>query len=90
MNGAPLPDATISSAKVNNAPSLDEPHGLCMDDVGNMAVINEAGGSGSFGIAVFPAVAKTSTGTPAPMTLISGKGSTLNEPEGCVFGPVVK
>jgi secreted PhoX family phosphatase len=90
MTGAPVPDATISSASVSNAPSLDEPHGLCIDDVGNLAVINEAGASGSFGIAVFQAAAQISTGTPAPMTLITGKATTLNEPEGCVFGPVVR
>jgi hypothetical protein len=89
VSGAPVPDATVSSTMVGNAPSLDEPHGVCIDDAGNMAVINEAGGSGAFGIAIFQA-AQLKTGTPAPTTLITGKDSTLHEPEGCAFGPAVK
>jgi sugar lactone lactonase YvrE len=87
--GAPVPDATISSTKVAGSASVDEPHGVCIDDAGNMAIISEAGGSGAFGIAIFK-IAGLATGAPAPMTLITGKGSTLNEPEGCAFGPVVK
>jgi hypothetical protein len=89
MTGAPVPDATISSTNVSSAPSLDEPHGVCIDDAGNIAVINEAGTSGAFGIAIFQ-LAQLQTGAPTPMTLITGKSSTLNEPEGCAFGPVVK
>jgi len=89
VTGAPLPDATVSAANVGTAPSIDEPHGLCIDEAGNLAVINEAGTSGAFGIAIFR-TAQLQTGSPAPTTLITGKGSSLSEPEGCAFGPVVK
>jgi len=89
VTGAPAPSTTLSSTKVDNNPSLDQPHGICFDDVGNLAVINEAGTSGAFGIAVFGAE-QLMTGSPAPRVLITGKDTTLNEPEGCTFGPVVK
>jgi hypothetical protein len=91
VTGAPTPNVTLSSTKMDNSPSLDEPHGICFDDVGNLAVINEAGGSGMFGIAVYQSNQLT-TGTTAPRTLIAGEAATtmLNEPEGCAFGPVVK
>jgi secreted PhoX family phosphatase len=88
MTGAPVPAVTLSSTKVNNTPSLNQPHGLCMDDVGNVVAINEAGGSDAAGIA-FYGVGQLATGSPAPGTFIAGKGTMLNEPEGCAFGPVV-
>jgi hypothetical protein len=84
--GAPVPAVTISSTKVNDNPSLDEPHGLCFDDVGKLAAINAAG---AFGVASF-AANQLGTGAPTPATFIVGAGTTLNAPEGCMFGPLVK
>jgi sugar lactone lactonase YvrE len=88
MSGAPVPAVTLSSTKVNNTASLDQPHGLCIDDVGNVAAINEAGGNDTAGIALF-AVGQLATGSPTPVTFIAGKTTMLNAPEGCVFGPLV-
>jgi hypothetical protein len=56
--------------------------------VGNIAAINEAGGADTAGAVVF-AVSQLVTGSPSPATLIAGKTTTLNEPEGCAFGPLV-
>lgn len=88
VTGAPTPAATLSSATVSSAPSLDEPHGLCIDDVGNLAAINEAGGATSFSISVF-SPSQLATGSPTPFAFIIGAATTLNAPEGCAFGPVV-
>jgi hypothetical protein len=89
VTGAPTPAATLSSTTVSTAASLNEPHGICIDDAGNLAAINEAGGVKSFSIAVF-APSQLATGSPAPSAFISGDATTLNAPEGCTFGPVVK
>lgn len=89
VTGAPTPAVTLSSATVNSVPSLDEPHGICIDDVGNLAVINEAGGAKAFSIAVF-SPSQLATGSPTPSTFIVGDMTTLNAPEGCAFGPVVQ
>ena len=88
VTGAPTPAATLSSATVGTEHSLDEPHGVCIDDVGNLAAINEAGGDNSFSIAVF-SPSQLATGSPTPFAFIVGAGTTLNAPEGCAFGPVV-
>jgi hypothetical protein len=88
VTGAPTPAATLSSVTVGTAPSLDEPHGVCIDDVGNLAAINEAGGATSFSIAVF-SPSQLATGSPTPFSFIIGDATTLNAPEGCAFGPVV-
>lgn len=89
VTGAPTPAATLSSTTVSTNPSLAEPHGVCIDDVGNLAVINEAGGAKSFSIAVF-APSQLVTGSPTPSAFIVGDATTLNAPEGCAFGPVVQ
>jgi secreted PhoX family phosphatase len=89
VTGAPVPDVTIGSVSMSSAPSLDEPHGVCIDDSGTMAVINAASGSAAFGIAIFQTT-QLKTGTPAPTTLITGTSSTLQKPEGCAFGPLVR
>jgi hypothetical protein len=86
VTGAPVPAVTISSTKVNDNPSLDEPHGLCFDDVGKLTAINAAG---AFGVASF-AANQLATGAPAPATFMVGAATTLNAPEGCMFGPLVK
>ena len=86
VTGAPVPAVTISSTKVNDNPSLDEPHGLCFDDVGKLTAINAAG---AFGVASF-AAKQLATGAPTPATFIVGAATTLNAPEGCMFGPLVK
>jgi hypothetical protein len=83
---APMPAVTISSTKVNDNPSLDQPHGLCFDNVGKLTAINAAG---AFAVASF-AANQLVTGTPTPDTFIVGAGTTLNAPEGCMFGPLVK
>jgi sugar lactone lactonase YvrE len=88
MSGAPVPAVTLSSTKVNNIPSLNQPHGICIDDVGNVAAINEAGGGDGAGIALY-ALGQLVTGSPSPATFIAGKATTLDAPEGCVFGPLV-
>jgi hypothetical protein len=89
VTGAPAAAATLSSTTVSAAASLDEPHGICVDDVGNLAAINEAGGAKTFSIAVF-APRQLATGSPVPSAFIVGEATTLNAPEGCTFGPVVK
>jgi sugar lactone lactonase YvrE len=86
VTGAPTPAATLSSTMVNADASLNQPHGICIDDVGNLAAVNAAG---SFGISVFDA-SQLTTGSAAPTTFIVGDATTLNAPQGCTFGPVVK
>ncbi|HWM70803.1 MAG TPA: hypothetical protein VNO35_29805 [Steroidobacteraceae bacterium] len=86
VTGAPTPAATLSSTMANADATLNQPHGVCIDDVGNLAAVNTAG---SFGIAVFRA-SQLTTGSAAPATFIVGEATTLNAPEGCAFGPVVK
>jgi hypothetical protein len=81
-----VPSVTLSSAMVNTAASLDQPHGICIDDVGNVAVVNA---NGSFGIAVF-GPSQLTTGSPTPSTFVVGTATTLNAPQGCAFGPPVK
>jgi sugar lactone lactonase YvrE len=86
MTGAPAATVTLSSATVNSAATLNAPHGICMDDVGNLAVVSSAG---AFGIAVF-GTSQLTTGAPTPATFIVGEATTLNAPQGCAFGPTVK
>jgi sugar lactone lactonase YvrE len=85
VTGAPTPMATLSATQVNSVATLDQPHGICIDDVGNVAVVNS---NGSSGIAVF-APSQHSTGSPTPSTFIVGDATTLNAPQGCAFGPTV-
>ena len=80
------PTVTLSSTMVNSVATLNQPQGICIDDVGNLAVVNA---NGSFGIAVF-ATSQLATGTPTPSTFIVGAATTLNEPQGCTFGPAIK
>lgn len=70
-----MPSAPVASTQI------DQPHGICIDDVGNIAVVSS---HGAFGIAVFGA------GQKSPATVIVGKGTTLDTPQGCTFGPPVK
>jgi sugar lactone lactonase YvrE len=84
--GTSVPSVTLSSTMVNTVASLNQPHGICIDDVGNVAIVNA---KGSFGIAVFGA-SQLTTGSPTPATFIVGDATALHEPQGCAFGPVVK
>ena len=86
VTGAPTPAVTLSSTKLGSDATLDQPHGLCFDDVGNLAVVNS---NGAFGVAVY-GPSQATTGSPAPGTFIVGDATTLNAPQGCAFGPVVK
>jgi hypothetical protein len=79
VTGAPAPAVTLSATTVGTDPTLDKPRGICMDDVGNMAVV-------SSGIAVYAAAERAATGAPTPATFITGDGTA----QGCAFGPVVK
>jgi hypothetical protein len=83
--GAPAATVTLSSATVSSDATLNQPHGMCFDDVGNLAVVNAAG---SFGISVFGS-SQLATGAPTPNAFIVGAATTLNAPEGCTFGTVV-
>jgi sugar lactone lactonase YvrE len=80
------PSVTLSSTMVNSVATLNQPQGICIDDVGNIAVINA---TGSFGIAVF-GTSQLTSGSPTPATFIVGAATTLNDPQGCTFGPTVK
>ena len=88
VTGAPAAAATVSSATVNADATLNQPHGICFDDVGNLAAIDEAGGTTSFAISVY-GPGQLATGSPTPSAFLVGAATTLNAPEGCVFGPVV-
>ena len=88
VTGAPAAAATVSSATVNALATLNQPHGICFDDVGNLAALDEAGGTKSFAIAVF-GPGQLATGSPTPFAFLVGDATTLNAPEGCAFGPVV-
>jgi sugar lactone lactonase YvrE len=79
------PGTPIGSTQVNSAATIDQPHGICIDDVGNIAVVSS---NGAFGIAIFGANQLTQ-GTPSPATFIVGKATTLQAPQGCAFGPTV-
>jgi sugar lactone lactonase YvrE len=80
------PGAPIGSTQVNSVATIDQPHGICIDDVGNIAVVSS---NGAFGIAVFGA-SQLTQGTPSPATFIVGDATTLHAPQGCTFGPTVK
>jgi len=82
VTGTPTPAVTLSAATVGSDATLKNPHGICIDDVGNMAVV-------SSGIAVYEP-SQLATGSPTPATFIVGAATTLNAPQGCAFGPVVK
>jgi len=76
----------VASTQVDSAATLDQPHGICIDDVGNVAVVSS---NGAFGIAIFNPN-QLRQGTPAPATFIVGAATTLHAPQGCAFGPTVK
>jgi len=80
--GAPVPVTIVSPATVDGNPSLNSPHGLCIDDVGNLAAVNSAG---AFGVASF-GQRQLTTGAPTPDTFLVGAVTTLNAPAGCNFG----
>lgn len=76
-----MPSTPIGSTQINSAATIDQPHGICIDDVGNIAVVSS---NGAFGVAVFGARQLT------PATFLVGKATTLDTPQGCTFGPTVK
>jgi sugar lactone lactonase YvrE len=80
------PGTPIGSTQVSSAATIDQPHGICIDDVGNIAVVSS---NGAFGIAMFSPNQFKQT-TPSPATFIVGSATTLHEPQGCTFGPTVK
>jgi len=82
-SAVPLPP--IGSTQINSVATIDQPHGICIDDVGNIAVVSS---NGAFGIAIFGANQLTQ-GTPSPATFIVGTATTLHAPQGCTFGPTV-
>jgi len=81
-----VPAAPIGATQVNSVATLDQPHGMCIDDVGNIAVVSS---NGAFGLAIFNPN-QLRQGTPAPATFIVGAATTLHAPQGCAFGPTVK
>jgi sugar lactone lactonase YvrE len=81
-----VPTTPIGSAQVNSVATINAPTGICIDDVGNIAVVSSAG---AFGIAIFNPN-QLEKATTAPATFIVGAATTLNEPQGCAFGPTVK
>ena len=84
LAGSVVPSAPIGSTQINSVATIDQPHGICIDDVGNVAVVSS---NGAFGIAVFGA---DQVKQGAPATFIVGKATTLDTPQGCTFGPTVK
>jgi hypothetical protein len=89
VTGSPNPTVIISPATLSGNPALDQPHGICFDDVGNLAAVSEAGGARAYAVSFYGA-SQLATGTPTPSAFIEGDATTLNAPEGCAFGPVVK
>jgi hypothetical protein len=81
-----VPSTPVGSTQINSAATIDQPHGICIDDVGNIAVVSS---NGAFGIAIFGAN-QLGQGTPSPATFIVGTATTLDTPQGCTFGPTVE
>jgi hypothetical protein len=83
--GSPVPAVIISPGTESGDATLDSPHGMCFDDIGNVAAVSSAG---AFGLAYY-AQSQLTTGSPTPATFIVGSATTLDAPNGCTFGSVV-
>jgi hypothetical protein len=83
-SGTPTPAITISPMTVNGTPTLNATNGLCFDNAGDIAAASAV----DPGFAAFYK-APLKTGALTPSTFIVGANTTLVNPAGCNFGPLV-
>jgi sugar lactone lactonase YvrE len=77
----PTPAVTISSVGSGGTMSIDAPTGLAIDSNNDLAVSNV-----NNSIAFFAFGQLTKSGNPAPEVFVAGSNTTINTPEGLVFG----
>jgi hypothetical protein len=87
---APNPSLTLASTSVGGNPSIETPNGICLDNADELAVVSSAG---VFGVAFYTTPLPSGAATPAtfigPGVTSTSSGTTLDVPEGCVFGPAI-
>jgi hypothetical protein len=86
-SGTPAPLAQLTSTTLSNEDaSIADPQGISFDNLGNLAIANDANSS----IAIFAASQLVDgDSSPVPNVFIVGSTSTINAPTGLIFGPNV-
>ena len=77
----PTPAVTISSIGSGASMSIDAPTGLAIDSQNDLAVSNV-----NNSLAYFTFGQLTQSGSPSPEVFVAGSNTTINTPEGLVFG----
>jgi len=84
-SGDPAPFVITSATEGGNG-TLVAPNGIAFDNLGDLVAVS----SGSpFGIPFYAASQLKSGGTVVPQEFLVGPNTTLNEPAGVAFGPIV-
>lgn len=86
VSGTPRPKTQFTSLTTRTSASIADPQGVSFDNLGDLAVANDANNS----IAIFKAGQLTEKGAVNPGTFLTGAATTLNAPTGLIFGPDVR
>ena len=82
-SGTPTPATQFTPLTTRVGASIADPQGVSMDNLGNLAVSNDANNS----IAILRARQLTGSGAVNPGTFLVGPPTTLNAPTGLIYGP---
>jgi hypothetical protein len=82
-SGTPTPAAQFTPLTTRAGVTIADPQGVSMDNLGNLAVSNDANNS----IAIFKARQLIGSGAVNPGTFLIGAATTLKAPTGLIYGP---
>jgi hypothetical protein len=86
VSGTPTPATQITPVTTRVGSSIADPQGISFDNLGNLAVANDANNS----IVIFRARQLTGTGAIAPANFLIGSATTLKAPTGLASGPSLR
>ena len=82
-SGTPAPAIQFTPLTTRAGVTIADPQGVSLDNLGNLAVANDANNS----IAIFRVSQLAGSGAVNPGTFLLGAATTLNAPTGLIFGP---
>jgi hypothetical protein len=82
-SGTPTPATQFTPLTTRAGVTIADPQGVSMDNLGNLAVSNDANSS----IAIFKVRQLKGSGAISPGTFLIGAATTLKAPTGLIFGP---
>jgi hypothetical protein len=83
VSGTPTPATQFTPLKTRVGFTIADPQGVSLDNLGNLAVSNDANNS----VAIFKARQLAVSGAVNPGTFLIGTANTLKAPTGLIFGP---